>query len=286
MPIVKAHFLIPTRREHMVTLGNSVIRTFMLMRVDASLMQVPTPNALKETYGDANLLSSVRLVTLAPELQGSKDTISTLVQSGIRVSLGHSASDYDTGLKALDAGAGALTHVFNTMSSLNHRQPSLPGLITSSKSPFYSIIPDGIHLHPATVAMAFRANPRGCMLITDSIELSGLPDGTYPGHAQIQHYQQKVGNKVTIEGTDVLIGSCISMDECVRNLVTFSKCSLAESVRCATENIANFMGLKDRGILETGRRADFVVLDHTGHVLQTWIGGKRVHSISSTSQTC
>ena len=182
---MKAHFLIPTRREHMVTLGKSVIRTFMLMRVDASLMQVPTPNGLKETYGDANLLSSVRLVTLAPELQGSKDTISTLVQSGIRVSLGHSASDYDTGLKALDAGAGALTHVFNTMSSLNHRQPSLPGLITSSKSPFYSIIPDGIHLHPATVAMAFRANPRGCMLITDSIELSGLPDGTYPGHAQI-----------------------------------------------------------------------------------------------------
>ena len=241
-------------------------------------MQIPASKSLNGVYGGDNMRAAVKLVTLAPELEGSIKMIETLVQHGIRVCLGHSASDYDTGLKALQAGAGALTHVFNAMNSLNHRQPSLPGLMSASESPFYSIIPDGIHLHPATVALAFKANPRKTMLITDSIEVAGLPDGIYPGHAQIPHKQQKIGNKVTIAETDILIGSCIGMDECVRKLADFSRCSLAESIRCATENIADFMGLTDRGSLETGRRADIVVLDKTGHVRQTWIGGKRVYN--------
>ena len=150
-------------------------------------MQSPGPTCLEDIYGDVNLSSSVKLVTLAPELQGSKEITKMLVKRDIRVSLGHSTSDHDTGLEALQAGAGALTHVFNAMNPLNHRQLSLPGLITSSENPFYSIIPDGIHPHPATVAIAFRANPRKCMLITDSIEMGGLPDALYPGHAQIPH---------------------------------------------------------------------------------------------------
>ena len=245
-------------------------------------MQIPVSKSPIDVYGGKQISAAVKLVTLAPELEGSTEIIEMLGKRGIRVSLGHSASDYDTGLTALRAGAGALTHVFNAMNPLHHRQPSLPGLMTSPESPFYSIIPDGIHLHPATVALAFRANPQKTMLITDSIELAGLPDGIYPGHAQIPQKQQKIGNKVTIANTDILIGSCIGIDECVRNLAAFSRCSLAESIRCATENIANFMGLTDRGILETGRRADIVVLDKAGRVQQTWVGGKRVHDTLNT----
>ena len=278
---MKDHFSILARKEHMVKVISHLTENLKLKQSDASLLQIPASISLDGVYGGDGMQAAVKLVTLAPELEGSSEMIKTLTERGVKVSLGHSASDYDTGLKALQAGAGALTHVFNAMNPLDHRQPSLPGLISSPESPFYSIIPDGIHLHSATVAMAFRANPRKTMLITDSIEVAGLPDGIYPGHAQIPHQQQKMGNKVTIAETDILIGSCIDMDECVRNLAAFSRCSLAESIRCATENVAEFMGLRDRGVLETGKRADIVALNKSGHVQQTWIGGKRIYDAST-----
>ena len=245
-------------------------------------MQSPMSMSAENVYGTSNLMTTVKMVTIAPELEGSSKLIRQLTASlGISVSLGHSAADYSSGIAALKAGAKALTHVFNAMNPLNHRKPGLAGLIASPEAPYYSIIPDGIHLHPATVSLAFRANPEKCTLITDSIEMAGMSDGVYPGHAQIPHPQRKLGNKVTIDGTDTLIGSCISLDECVRNLRKYSGCSLAESVRCVTENIANLMGLEDRGSLELGRRADLVILDGEGFVQQTWIRGVCMHSRTS-----
>ncbi|KAL8772468.1 MAG: hypothetical protein Q9209_002420 [Squamulea sp. 1 TL-2023] len=245
---------------------------------DATLMQIPSQTSIKQLYGDRDSISAIKMITLAPELDGSTRLIESLSKEhNIRVSLGHSAADFDTGLVALRAGATTMTHVFNAMNSLHHRSPGLAGLIASDESPYFSLIADGIHLHPATLAMAYRASPDKCILITDSVEMAGLPDGLYPGHAQIPHLQRKQGNKVTIEDTDTLIGSCSSLDECVRNLTQWIGCSLAQAVQCATENIANMMGLTDRGIIEVGRRADFVVLDDTGQVLETWIGGKPVY---------
>jgi N-acetylglucosamine-6-phosphate deacetylase len=124
--------------------------------------------------------------------------------------------------------------------------------------------------------MAYRSSPSHCILITDSIELSGLPDGVHPGHAQIPFNQVKAGNKVTIEGTETLIGTCIGLDECVRNLMQWANIKVEEAVMCVTENVADAMGLEDRGKLEVGKRADFVVLKEDGTVRETWILGKRV----------
>lgn len=215
-------------------------------------------------------------MTLAPELPGSDQIIKSLVEQDVRVSLGHSSSDYDTGMSALKSGATCLTHTFNAMAPLHHRDPGLAGLICSPQAPYYSLIADGVHLHPSTLTMAYRANPRRAILVTDSVELAGLPDGVYEGHAQIPHKQRKQGNRVVIEGSDTLIGGCSGLDECVRNLVRWSGCSLAEAVQCVTENVADFMGLEDRGRLVEGSRADFVVLNDEGEVLQTWVGGKLV----------
>jgi N-acetylglucosamine-6-phosphate deacetylase len=115
--------------------------------------------------------------------------------------------------------------------------------------------------------------------VTDSIELSGLPDGIHPGHAQVPFNQVKAGNKVTIENTDTLIGTCIGLDECLRNLMAWADLKVEQAVRCVTENAAEAMGLKDRGKLEAGRRGDFVVLGREGNVIETWILGKKVHGI-------
>ncbi|KAK5112130.1 hypothetical protein LTR62_004473 [Meristemomyces frigidus] len=236
----------------------------------------------EDIYGStAKSNGIIKIVTLAPELQGTSHLVSHLTSNSIRVSLGHSSATYQQGLEAVKAGATCLTHTLNAMAPLHHRDPGLAGLVTASsadavESPFFSLIADGNHLHPSVATMLFRSNPAKAILITDSIELAGLPDGTYPGHAQIPFNQTKLGTKVVIEGTETLIGGCAGLDECVRNLMWWSECGIAEAARCVTENVAGLMGIEDRGKLEVGRRADLVVLDDGGVVRETWVRGRRV----------
>jgi len=168
------------------------------------------------------------------------------------------------------------SHYLSLFEVREHTHAIHLGLISDPSPPYFSIIADAIHLHPRIVCIAYRSSPSHCILITDSIELSGLPNGIHPGHAQIPFNQLKEGNKVTIEGTDTLIGTCIGLDECVRNLMAWTKIPVEQAVTCVTENVANAMDLKDRGKLEVGRRADFVILGGVGNVKETWILGKKV----------
>ncbi len=191
------------------------------------------------------------------------------------------------------------------MPALHHREPGLAGLMghAAPHRPYYSVIADGVHLHASVLRMALRTDPARCILITDSVELAGLPDGLYPGNGQIRGRQRKVGARVTLvreEEKDVekangeggnaeeetLIGSCCSLDQCVRNMVAMTHCTLAEAVRCVTENVAGLMGEAERGVLEAGRRADLVVLDLDDDdddgagftVRETWLAGLKVYS--------
>lgn len=246
-----------------------------------SLFHQPATSPV-EIYGDvSNSNDTLKIVTLAPDLDGTTSLVKDLTGKGIRVSLGHSSATYDQGVAAVNAGASCLTHTMNAMAPMHHRDPGLAGLVTAApstlaQSPYYSIITDGNHLHPSVASMLFRSNPRKCILVTDSIELAGLPDGTYPGHSQVPHNQTKKGTKVVIEGTETLIGSCATLEECMQNLIKWTGCNVAEAVQCVTENVADLMGDATRGKLESGRRADLVVLDDEGNVLQTWIAGKKV----------
>ncbi len=252
---------------------------------NAAYLVEPTEIPPERLYGEDNLKDTIRLITLAPELPGATALIGQLQEEHphVVVSLGHSSATYEEGRAALQLGARALTHVFNAMNPLHHRLPGLAGLMSTGKC-HYSIIPDGIHLAPSVVTLCMRADPRKCVFITDSIELAGLPDGVHPGHGQIPQQQLKQGNKVTILGTDTLIGSCCTLDECVRNAVAFTGCNLAEAVRCVTENIADMMDEGKRGKLEPGRKADFAVLDEEGDVLETWIGGSKIWAFSKNTE--
>ena len=153
---------------------------------DAENMSIPSLSTLESIYGSGNLSKSIKILTMAPELPGALTHITTLTKTyEIRVSMGHSAATLEQGKEGMKAGASLLTHTFNAMNPLHHREPGLAGLISDAHPPYFSLIADEIHLHPRIVGIAYRANPKKCILITDSIELSGLPDGTYPGHAQI-----------------------------------------------------------------------------------------------------
>ncbi|KAF9698516.1 hypothetical protein EKO04_003776 [Ascochyta lentis] len=249
---------------------------------NASLFQqCTTPPA--SIYG-ASPLSAVKLLTLAPELPDAPALISSLATQGIKVSMGHSTATLDHGLSGLRAGATCLTHTLNAMPPFSSRDPGLAGLITLSAShvpspPYYTVIADGEHLHPNTVSLLHRANPKRSIVVTDSIELASLPDGNHPGHAQIPFEQTKKGTRATIAGTDTLIGGCIPLQESVRNLMAWTGCGIAEAVGTVTENVAGFMGMDGqggRGVLREGRRADLTVLSEAGEVLQTWVAGHKV----------
>lgn len=191
---------------------------------------------------------------------------------------------YADGLSGLRAGATGITHTLNAMAPFESREPGLTGLISLPERhdpppPYYTIIADGQHLHPNTVSLLHRVNPKRSIVVTDSIELASLPDGTYPGHAQVSSEQTKSGTRATIAGTDTLIGGCIPLQQSVRNLMEWSGCGIAEAVGTVTENIAAFMGIDGeggRGVLRAGRRADLTVLNERGEVLQTWIAGHKV----------
>jgi N-acetylglucosamine-6-phosphate deacetylase len=205
----------------------------------------------------------------------------SLKSRGIQVSLGHSSATYGQGLSGLSAGATGLTHTLNCMAPFHQRDPGLAGLVSLEDShvprpPYYSILADGIHLHPRVATLLFKASPQRAILVSDSTELAGLPDGLYPGHAQISQSQRKLGNRAVIDGTDTLIGSCVTLAQAVKNMIAWTGGDVGQSVRAATENIADFMGITDRGKLEEGRRADFVVIDDEGDVKETWLAGNKV----------
>lgn len=221
-------------------------------------------------------------MTLAPELTKSAALMKTLTSQGIKVSMGHSTASYSQGLSGLKAGATGLTHTLNAMPPFASREPGLAGLISLPEShapqpPYYTIIADGEHLHPNTVSLLHRANPKRSILVTDSIELASLKDGAYPGHSQIPFEQVKRGTRATIKDTDTLIGGCIPLQQSVRNLTEWSGCDIAEAVGTVTENVARFMAIEgERGVLKEGRRADLTVLSEQGEVLQTWVAGRKV----------
>lgn len=220
----------------------------------------------------------------------------------ITISIGHSTASYDIGIQAIEAGARSLTHIFNAMNPLHHRDPGLAGTLgtpaidaiegqtpTSAndaashpRSPYFTMIPDLVHLHPAIMRMCYQSNPDKCVLITDSIELAGLPDGTYPPNGQITYPQRKVGNRATniadvARGEiETLIGSCITLPEGVRNMSAATGLGFAQAVKCASTNIADLLGDHSRGRLVAGKRADFVVFDKQGYVKQTWLAGRLV----------
>lgn len=229
----------------------------------------------------------IKYITIAPELDGALSMIQEIRQlyPHIVISVGHSTATYDIGEQAVQLGASSITHVFNAMVPLHHRDPGLSGLIStppSVTSPYFTLIPDLIHLHPAVLRMCYQASPSRCILITDSIELAGLPDGIYPANGQITYPQRKLGNRATnvVDGRqgeqETLIGSCITLPEGIRNMVRAAGVTMAEAVMCASMNIAELIKDESRGRLVAGRRADFVVFDPSGHVKQTWISGQLI----------
>lgn len=210
---------------------------------------------LQKASGDC-----VKLLTVAPELPGALRLIWAATAAGIHVSLGHTTANYDQAQAGFAAGADHVTHLFNGMEPLHHRDPGVIGAAFDDPKVMVELICDGIHIHPSVVRSTFQTfGAERVILVSDSLRATGMPDGVYPFGGQKIEVR---GNRATIAGhPETLAGSITSLMGCVRKAVEFG-IPLADAVRAASHNPAQSIGIADQaGSLEEGRPASFVVLD-------------------------
>lgn len=216
----------------------------------------------------------VRLVTLAPELPQALALVRSLCQRGIVVSAGHSMATFDQAQQALQAGIGWGTHLFNAMPSLGHREPGLAGALMTAGTVPVGLICDGLHIHPALVAVAWRAKqPHGLILVTDAMAALGMPPGRY----RLGDMDVLVdGNSARLaDGT--LAGSLLTLPQAVRNLVDFTGCSLEEALATATRLPADLLGETRLGRVAPGCTADLTLLTSDLQVAATIVGGQVIY---------
>ena len=235
----------------------------------AGLLRTPSREAIEGWTREAG----VALVTLAPELDGASEVIRALVERGVVVSIGHSAADHGQARQAVDAGARWVTHLFNAMAPLHHRQPGLVGVALTDERLHVGLIADGIHVHPDVVAIAQRALGERLTLVTDAVAALGMG----PGEHQLGRARVTVTDDGVRLADGTLAGSDLSMDAAVRNLVSFTGCGPEVALAAASGTPARILGDERRGALEPGRRADVVLLTQSLEVAATIVAGEVVH---------
>ena len=213
---------------------------------------------------------AVSLVTIAPEVESASKSITRLAGAGIVVSLGHTAATAAQTSAALAAGARALTHVFNAMSPIQHREVGAAGAGLLHPEAFVSLIADDHHLSEEAIRIAWRlAGPGRICLVTDAMAGMGAPAGTY-----------RIGSK-TIECGDAarnsdgsLAGSLLTMPAAARRMRDVTGATWDELAKITSTNAADLLGDTDRGRLSPGKRADIVIVDAQLQPVATILEGK------------
>jgi N-acetylglucosamine-6-phosphate deacetylase len=207
----------------------------------------------------------VTVVTLAPEADPDLAATGLLHGRGVRVSLGHSTATYEDALAAADAGASLVTHLFNGMGPLHHRAPGLPGAALDDDRLTPTLIADLVHVHPAALRLAIERKPN-VALVTDRVAAAGM--------------RVSYGAARLADGT--LVGSTLSMDHAVRNVVRLGV-PVERALDMAATIPAQALGLTDRGRIAPGARADLVALDRdTLAVRAVWVAGERAAGAASS----
>jgi len=215
----------------------------------------------------------VAFMTVAPELPKAEYLIGEAARRGVCVSLGHSGASAEDVERAIAAGARHVTHTFNAMRPLRHREPGILGAALADDRLTADLIADGIHVHPQIVKLFLRAKGVDrALLITDATAATGMPDGRY----------RLGGLEVELRGTRCehggrLSGSVLTLDAALRNAMDFAAWPLQDALRLVTLNPARVAGVAGRkGIIAPDADADLVVLTPRGELMQTIVRGDGV----------
>lgn len=219
--------------------------------------------------------AGVRMVTLAPELDGAIELIAELKSRGVTVSAGHSAANRDQAVAAFDAGATYATHLFNAMPQLGHREPGLSGAALADPRVTVGLIADGLHVHRDVIRIAAgAAGTSRVSLVTDATAALGMDPGRY----------RLGGRDVVLDNDSVrlaadgrLAGSALTADEALRRFVSMTGWAAADALATMTSTPARLLGLTDRGTLRVGGRADVALLTPELSVVATFVGGQPMH---------
>lgn len=213
---------------------------------------------------------AAHLTTFAPEVSGGIDLVKALTSKGWIASIGHTRADVTTLDAAFAAGAKHVTHLFNAMTGLHHRDVGVVGWVLANEGISADIIADGIHVDSKVLKIAFDAKTSDrLMLISDSVAPTGQGDGEF----DLWGERISVTGGRTCNERGSIAGSVITMNEAVK---TFLKIGVGfdAAARMASSNPAKLLGLTDRGSIEKGKRADLVALDPSGELKLSLVGGK------------
>lgn len=215
----------------------------------------------------------IRIVTIAPELDGAQEVIAWLSSQGVIPSVGHSNATLEQVATAVASGLRHATHTFNAMGQFHHRQPGVVGAVLTRDEITAEVIADGHHVHPAAIDLLLRAKgPERTALVSDAAPLAGLSPGEYSW----------LGRQVTIEeGTarlddGTLAGSVAPLNTALRNLIQATGLPLETALKTATSTPARILGLNS-GAIEVGKEADIVALDDSFGCHLAIVGGAVVH---------
>jgi N-acetylglucosamine-6-phosphate deacetylase len=216
---------------------------------------------------------SIRLLTIAPELDGIEAVIKTAKASGITVGMGHSNATLEQAHTACADGVCYAVHTFNAMREFTHRDPGIVGEVLANDGIFAEIIADGIHVNPSVVQLFARAKPKSrVLLVTDAISATDMPDGRY----LLGTDTVEVVDGVCRDAEGRLAGSTLSQEIALKNFAEWSGWTLEDALLGVTANPAKALGLESKGVIAPGADADIAIMDKSFRVVKTFVGGKLV----------
>lgn len=234
-----------------------------------AFLRKPDADAVRTLFKESGGL--LKIVDVAPELEGAEGFIRQ-VSRFCTVSLAHTAASYETAADAMEAGASHLTHLFNAMPPVHHRNPGVIGAASEAAGVTAELISDGLHVHPSAVRMAFRLFPERICLISDSLACCGLPDGPYESGGQPVLLRDGVARLT--DGT--IAGSASTLFDCLRRAISFG-IDPGTAITAATLRPAQVLGCADQiGSIEPGKLADFLICDENYTLKQGYLDGERI----------
>jgi N-acetylglucosamine-6-phosphate deacetylase len=221
---------------------------------------------------------SVRILTLAPELEGAVELQRAAIERGVRVAIGHSNASHEQTVRAINAGAAHAVHVFNAMRPFAHRDPGILGAILTDDRILAEVIADGVHVAAPALRLLLRCkSPSRIALVTDGVSATGM----HPGKHRLGRMELFVaaepdtGELACRSYEGKLAGSVLTQDSAVRNMMRLAGVTLREAVLMASYVPAQMVGVAERkGLLRPGFDADLVVFNPDGTVTGAMVGGE------------